>query len=164
MHMTKSNASDSWMKDSMIGQNNKQDYSFFTLYTRGPASAHASSVGASLVYSLTKDVYAFYIHDYEKIIAKYPEYIYSANGKKENTKEQQLDLGASMSHTILNDLPVDKRPLAFVSPSEHELVFFNGIIPDIMAKEGLVTSKDKNSKAPKDLLDPENRMFEKFYS
>jgi hypothetical protein len=166
LHVTAS--SGAWLKESMVGQNNTHSYSFFTLYERGVAGAHANNFSAALVYSLTQDVYAFFMENYGMVAAEGSQQVYSADGKQQQVVSSVMKLGGEMATNLLDSMPLAQRPKAFISPSEHELVFFSGLIPSIMAKEGLVTRRDGSAKTAAGLVSAKGtggdaRRFEKFY-
>lgn len=180
MHMTKEMPTSDWLRKGWIGGNSPDAYSFFTLYRRGPAGAHANAFGGMLIYSLHRDVHAFFIEDYSAIVRQNYETMVGEDTDSPTRTPGMVDKGGGMADAFVSHLPEDKRPLAFVSPSEDELVFLNSRIPSIMSKEGLVTTNPEKKKQqeaqdaangglgprPTDaraITDPETRKFEKFY-
>jgi hypothetical protein len=175
MHMTKSQPTDDWLKQGWIGGNSPDDYSFFTSYRRGPASAHANVFGGLLIYELLRDVHAFFIADYTAIVEQ--KYMRAVSDDTELAGGGRVgDKGGELASAFVHDLPEDKRPLAFVSPHEDELVFLNSQIRSIMGRRALVTTDaekkkrgdaeppgdDERREGPRAITNPKTRKIEKF--
>lgn len=122
LHMT----SGSWGASSMPGGNAPNGYTFFTLAQSGPATVHNNSFSQMIRMRVTKDVHLFFLPNYNTFkIAKQ-----SQNGRQKMDMGQP-SVGGDLKNNILNYFP-DFIPVAMAGHSEHELMFYNNIIPDIM--------------------------------
>lgn len=123
IHMT----SGSWGASSMPGGNATNNYTFFTLAQSGPATTHNNSFSQMIRMRVTRDVHLFFLPDYNTIKV----------GKDTSSIQKKLDtsqpsVGGDLKNNILNYF-ADYVPTAIAGHSEHELMFYNNIIPDIMA-------------------------------
>jgi hypothetical protein len=149
-HMTKGNAE--WMRHGDVGGNDPNSYSFFCMASRGGKRAHSSGFTGALTYMLTQDVYALYIQDYGKIQTKHKQFLI---GTEDDSGEEQtieksgkFKLGGDFADSLIKDVPASKRPIAFVSLSESELVFLSSMMPKVMKK--IIFNEENRAKASAD--------------
>jgi hypothetical protein len=146
LHVTKSS---DWVKKSMVGANNPDAYSFFTLSAFGYAGAHSSDFKGRLTLRLTQDVYAFFCPHYGGI----EEYKLEKkdSGPEVNAKvkdwsqrmvitKREVDKGGELAAVLLGEMHPRYAPAAFAGCRECELVFYNSVIPTVMVETGIATS------------------------
>ncbi|MFK7923045.1 MAG: DUF4157 domain-containing protein [Bacteroidia bacterium] len=150
-----------WLKKGFVGGNQPEGYSFFTLLSRGPGDAHTSDVSAALVYVLDRDIDAFFVQQYQSIVLNKQKTTHATGDHHTISSESGgLNLGGDFAISLLENLPMDQRIKAFISPSEAELAFYNHAIPQFLTRSTLITNKAGGTIHPSKILSTDSRKVE----
>jgi hypothetical protein len=125
-------------RESMIGNHELDDYSFFTLENRGMAQQHGNMFAGALKVQLAQDLHCFFAQSYS-FDFWYSRQVTANRPRFEISKGPNNGVGGTLVGLVQHSWPAKYRPAAWASCSECEIAIHNSIVPLVLQVISIAT-------------------------